>query len=99
MKTKIEPFKTKLGTNKGVAKSRIWIEGARLIAAGFTVGQKYDRVIFACRIVLTLNRNGAYKVCGKGDHPIIDITGAAVTQQFTGDYVTVTYSNGLISIE
>lgn len=32
---------TKLGTAKGVERSRIWIEGDRLVAAGFGVGTKF----------------------------------------------------------
>lgn len=36
-------FTTVLGTNKKVPKSRIWIEGKRLVDAGFTVGARYHR--------------------------------------------------------
>jgi hypothetical protein len=37
-------FKTKLGTAKGVERSRIWIEGQRLVDAGFTVGRYFAKV-------------------------------------------------------
>lgn len=91
-------FKTVLGPNKGKAKSRIWIEGARLIAAGFTVGAKYDRVLFESSLCLTLNATGRFKVSRKGEKPIIDITGATVTERFKGEHVTVIYKPGSIEI-
>ena len=91
-------FKTVLGTNKKVPKSRIWIEGKRLIDAGFTVGARYHRTCFQSAIRLTLNADGPYKVSGKGDKPIIDITGKVVTDRFRGDDVTVVYKEGVIEI-
>ena len=91
-------FNTKLGTNKLVPKSRIWIEGKRLIDAGFTVGKTYYRTAFANAIRLTLHDDGPYKVSGKGEKPIIDITGKVVTERFTGEEVTVVYKVGEIEI-
>jgi hypothetical protein len=91
MKTQL----TIIGTNHGKGTSRIWLEGKRLVEAGFEVGTRYDRV---CRTVarmkegvisphqgeidLTLNPKGKFKVSGKGEKPIIDISGGAVTETF-----------------
>jgi hypothetical protein len=91
-------FKTVLGTNKKVPKSRIWIEGKRLVDAGFTVGARYHRTCFENAIRLQLHPDGAYKVSGKGDKPIIDITGKVITDRFTGETVTVKYEEGVITI-
>ena len=117
-KTKPVQFRTKLGTAKTVARSRIWIEGRRLVDAGFTVGRYYVRSWFAPEIVdtavddhtptLTLelvNPNDVLstdpcKVSGKGDKPIIDITGEMVRRVFgsLGTHVEVTYRKGVIVI-
>jgi hypothetical protein len=92
MKTQL----TIIGTNHGKGTSRIWLEGKRLVEAGFEVGTRYDRV---CRKVarmnkeglisphqgeidLSLNPKGKFKVSGKGEKPIIDISGGAVTDTF-----------------
>jgi hypothetical protein len=91
MKTQL----TIIGTNHGKGTSRIWLEGKRLVEAGFEVGTRYDRI---CKsrtskefgtlhggiefIELTANPNGKFKVSGKGDKPIIDISGGAVTETF-----------------
>tara|TARA_R110000868_G_C10632326_1_gene743298 strand:- start:149 stop:511 length:363 start_codon:yes stop_codon:yes gene_type:complete len=108
-------FRSKLGTNKGVAKSRIWIEGARLVAAGFGPGDLY---ILMERWDLLGNERGTIwrletiapedvgdkkvrKVSGKGEKPIIDITGAAVAATFGADHthVDVLYGEGWIEIQ
>lgn len=94
----LSTFTTKLGTNKGVPKSRIWIEGKRLVEAGFKVGAKYHRTLFENAIRLDLHDDGSFKVSGKGDKPIIDITGKVVTDRFTGENVTVSYYDGRIEI-
>lgn len=47
---------------------------------------------------MQLHPDGAYKVSGKGDKPIIDITGKVVTDRFKGDDVTVVYKEGVIEI-
>ena len=95
-------FKTKLGKNKGVERSRIWIEGKRLSGAGFHAkATKYTAnwntnlrslVLMACD-------DGERRVSGKGSHPIIDITGSKVVEAFNGcEYVNVEYLNGVIKI-
>lgn len=98
----LETFRTVLGTNHKKPKSRIWIEGQRLKAAGFTVGVRYHRVRehenSGGGLFLMLSENGKYVVSGKGDKPIIDITGSIVTELFTGTHVNVEFKQGLIEI-
>ena len=84
MKTQL----TIIGTNHGKGTSRIWLEGKRLVEAGFEVGTRYHRFAFIkaggapSAIQIIANPKGKYKVSGKGDKPIIDISGRAVTQTF-----------------
>jgi len=107
MKTQL----TIIGTNHGKGTSRIWLEGKRLVEAGFEVGTRYDRYTdFNPRgaIQLILNPHGKFKVSGKGDKPIIDISGGAVTQTFADHIsksspktpvVEVEYSKGEIFVK
>ncbi|MGN6556206.1 MAG: hypothetical protein ACTHLW_21050 [Verrucomicrobiota bacterium] len=94
----MEQFKTVLGTNHGKPKSRIWIEGKRLVEAGFTVGTRYNRELFENAIRLGIHPEGKFKVSGKGYKPIIDITGSAVTDRFTGTHVNVRFEPSCITI-
>lgn len=112
MNKPLSQFTTKLGVARKVERSRIWIEGARLIAAGFTPGRYFSkemRVDYALRpyLILTLlNDNDIVaempcKVSGKGDKPIIDITGELVRESFATfghTHVEVTYYPGKIAI-
>ena len=102
----MDTITSKLGKNKGVEKSRIWIEGARLNAAGFRRGAEYQRDWCEGGLDLVLT-NGApiealgriYKVAGKSDHPIIDTTGKKVTATFGhADSVVVLFSVETIRI-
>jgi hypothetical protein len=108
-------FRTKLGAAKKVARSRIWIEGQRLVDAGFTVGSYFAKTYFSAKVCgkvqpggLTLHLlkmedvlSGApCKVSGKGEKPIIDITGELVREHFGtfGTHVDVTFEKGTITI-
>ena len=75
-------FKTVLGACKGTPRHRIWIEGKRLVASGFVRGARYQRIVVPECITLTLDDEGTYKVSGKDEKPIIDITGAYVAHTF-----------------
>lgn len=95
---KTETFRTKLGTARRVERSRIWIEGKRLVDAGFTVGSYFAKrwmapdqcstTQYAPHLVLKLLKpndvlaTAPCKVSGKGAKPIIDITGEAVRDFF-----------------
>ena len=104
----MQQFKTKLGTNKGLPKSRIWIEGKRLAGAGFIRGAEYSRQWDRGKLILILKghddpRNAeraSFVVSGKSDKPIIDITGKAIVEAFgAGESVNVTFQPGYITIE
>ncbi len=106
-------FRTKLGAAKREPRSRIWLEGQRLIDAGFTVGKyfakdwdddapKFERPLLELTLAA---ENDVFattpcKVSGKGGKPIIDITGAAVRDVFGrhGDHVDVQFYPGRIVI-
>ena len=102
----MEQLITKIGKNKGLEKSRIWIEGNRLIRAGFNRGDKFHVEFSNGKLVLTrfvIESVGVkvMRVSGKGDHPIIDITGKKVVEWFGNAYsnVLVTYAANTIIIE
>lgn len=84
--------------NRG--RPRIWLEGRRLTAAGFTPGRRYAQVYNTNTMTLTLAAGtaGDRKVSGKGDKPIIDLSGTGCGLFETGDAVLVTYRPGVILI-
>lgn len=103
-----DTFKTKLGTTRAGERSRIWIEGARLVAHGFTAGAFFHRAWADDKLTLRLISEAEYlaaagvergKVSGKAGKPIIDITGELVRDTFgTGTHVNVKYAPGRITI-
>ena len=106
MDNTMDTLRSKLGAARGIARSRIWIEGKRLTAVGFTVGSHFNAVLDISDPVIPVmtlhldNRSGERKVSGKGDKPIIDITGAWVRDHFGSFFSTVdvTYEPGKITI-
>jgi hypothetical protein len=99
-----ETFTTTLGPARRVPRSRIWIEGARLVRAGFAVGDRYYVVTTddAITLVPGVSSDPVYPtrtVSGKGTKPIIDLTGQWIRDQFPqSDAVDVVYDAGLITI-
>jgi hypothetical protein len=103
-------FRSKLGTAKGVERSRIWIEGKRLVDAGFKVGSYFT--VFGVSggpdssLGLLLAKPGQVfsrapsKVTGTRTRPVIDITGEIVRTMFGvhGTHVDVVFSKGEITI-
>jgi hypothetical protein len=98
---------TKLGTTRAGERTRIWIEGARLVAHGFPVGSKIQKVWGDGKLVITsvtekefdeLEHAARGKVSGKGEKPIIDITGVKVSETFKGTHVAVVYREGRITV-
>jgi len=82
--------------NRG--RPRIWLEGKRLVEAGYERGVRFDVVPLPLRdggMVLAQNEDGTgkRKVSGKGDRPIIDIVGAEIVNSKlrVGDEVVITY--------
>jgi len=82
--------------NKG--KPRIWIEGKRLIAARFLRGERFTLTSNDAGIVLRLDPEGSRKVCGKGERPLIDISGGGCAPMVTGDQVEIVYKPRQIEI-
>lgn len=67
-----------IGHNRG--KRRIWLEGSRLAADGFTHGARYSRTVEDNSITLYLDPTGKYRVAGTPSRPIVDICGDWVTR-------------------
>ena len=101
-------FTIKLGeTNRAGPRTRIWIEGARLLRHGFTARQLVLRVWGEHRLILmptspnewnAAARDERGSIAGTETRPIIDITGALVFQTFRTERVTVKFANGNIDI-
>lgn len=90
-----------VGTNKNCA--RLWIEGVKLGAAGFTRGARYDISFVGRSMVLELQAEGARKVSGRTrnstDVPILDIALRQLEEYFDpGSRVRVVFSQGRISV-
>lgn len=100
----IATSRNKIGTSRGEPKRRIWLEGDRVLAAGFAVGMQFTRAWADDALVLTLgegtSRATRGKVSGKGQRPILDIVGEQVFAVFGAhcDEVEVTYQPGRIVI-
>lgn len=96
--------RNKIGTSRGAPKRRIWLEGDRVLAAGFAVGMEYTRAWADDSLTLTLGtgdtRATRGKVSGKGQRPIIDIVGEKVFEVFGAhcDAVEVSYQPGRIAV-
>ena len=69
-------FKLMSGTSKG--NRRIWIEGDRLLEAGWTKGDRLVRTMGEDSILLTRGE-GKHRVSGNEARPVIDMTGKWVT--------------------
>ncbi len=70
-------IKRNCGLNRG--KRRLWIEGKALIEAGLPHGTRWDLVpftgLYTSGFYITANPDGARKVSGKPERPVIDISG------------------------
>lgn len=94
----------KVGPSRGVARSRIWLEGDRVLAAGFAPGMMYTREWTADTLTLALGegegRATRGKVSGKGEKPILDIVGDKVREVFGAhcERVEVSYEAGRITV-
>jgi len=88
----------KVGAARRILRSRVWIEGRRLISAGFAHGTRYNVEWHDAGATLIPDAGGARKVAGAVDRPIIDITGERV-RSLQCDIATVTFSDKKITIE
>lgn len=100
-------FTSKLGASRAGPRTRIWLEGNRLLAHGFKHGMAYHRVWRDNALTLTaisdaiaaeLPRDQKGTVAGSPTRPIIDIATERVAATFKGERVNVTYRAGRITI-
>jgi len=92
---------TKRGTARGIPLSRIWLEGAKLAAHGFTHGRRFHLEHSAGFMRLTAFAVESVgvpvrKVSGTTARPIIDLTGELIRSTFTSERVTVEFSSNTI---
>ncbi len=91
---------TKIGPAHGTPHRKVWIEGKHLAAAGFKPGDRYHRTEAQNGIIITWSREGKFKVSGKGEKPILDISGAIIPRLFPqpATHVTVEFISKLVTI-
>lgn len=90
-----------VGSNKD--RPRLWIEGAKLSAAGFVRGAAYSYDISGDTVTLRLDEAGSRKVCGRKrngrDYPVIDLQLKDLEENFDpGTRVCVVFTENEISI-
>ena len=96
---KSKSFTYKLGDHRRIPRSRVWLEGKRLSAHGFTAGRRYKRTATIGTIVLTADNDGSLAVSGYDHRPIIDMSGELIARAFFGHAkVTATYTENMIVI-
>ena len=78
----------KIGSNKG--KPRVWLEGAILTDNGINHGMRFDVINYPQMLEIVINPQGARKIAGKPDRPIIDMSAATITASFDDSIKTVT---------
>lgn len=97
-----------VGTSRAGNGTRIWLEGKRLNANGFTHGTQCIRIWSQGYLVIrpcgsdtwaTLERDQRTTIAGSSARPIIDITGEQVARAFPTGQVLVTWSHNQITIE
>jgi hypothetical protein len=89
---------TKRGTARGIPLSRIWLEGAKLGAHGFTHALKFDIAATPGQLIITLSETGKRRVAGTPARPIIDITGETIRTTFSQERIDVEYAYGKITL-
>jgi len=101
-------FAYKVCTSRAGDGTRVWLEGARLVASGFHHRALVARHWHKGRLTLTLIDQAAFDalprserstVAGAAARPIIDICGAAVKAAFPAGQILVTFDHGTITIE
>lgn len=101
-------FVSKIGTTRAGERTRVWIEGKRLIAAKFLPGDHFKKTWdknslqlekISLSVFEKLSPLDGGLVSGKGDKPIIDIAGQKVFHTFGHKtHVNVAYQNNKILI-
>ncbi len=97
-------FTTKLGSTRAGPRTRLWLEGNRLLQHGFQHGDKFRKTWSAGRLVIQtipnkdFERDSCGTVSGSTNRPIIDITGARFSETFQGQQVSVRFADGRITV-
>ncbi len=71
---------------------RLWIEGKFLIECGFNHGDRYDLIdLQSGRYVLLKTENGARRIAGNAERPIVDINSTKTLEKLgkAGDMLTL----------
>ena len=71
-------IKTKVGNNRGAA--RIWLEGKRLLDAGWKRGDRYDAIFGSNGLMYIKAEDGKRAVAGTESRPIIDTNSKKITE-------------------
>lgn len=85
----------KFKTCKNKGHDRIWIEGSRLIQAGWNNGDRFNRELVDGVLELRRHPEGKHKIAGTPDRPIIDLCGQHVTSYMEGaaEYTAIMHRN------
>jgi hypothetical protein len=98
----LQNYVIKAKPRAGKLLPKVWLEGKRLLTNGFLPAVRYDvaPLVGSVGIELTLAENGKYKVSGKNDRPIIELTGGVLRTNGleAGVPVLVIYTAGSIVI-
>lgn len=98
---------TKLGDTRAGPRTRIWLQGSRLVEHGFNPGSHFrkrwdDDALVITRLdksqFETTPREERGTVSGNATRPVIDITGQRVAVMFPGTHVRVAFIKGRIVI-
>jgi hypothetical protein len=111
----VAKFTHKIGNSRAGDGTRIWLEGQRLLEAGFkhrlyfarhikNAGTKLPKSLILELVAKSewedMKRADKGTVAGSPERPIIDITGAIVAEIFEGyTHVSVNYLKGRIVID
>lgn len=71
-----------IGNNRG--NRRVWIEGKSLANENWHKGTRYTKQITATGFELVRDDNGALKIAGGENRPVIDLCGAYVGKALNG---------------
>lgn len=85
----METYTRKVGQNRG--KPRLWLEGKCLVNAGFSRGDRWTLYPVGGGFNIVGNTDGARKVSGKAEKPVIDIMGASLGELADAERVKITF--------
>lgn len=91
---------SKVGENRG--RTRVWLEGSRLLASGFNHKTAYSVTYHAGRVDLSTTEaaEGVRYVAGSPERPVIDLCAAKVGAALGKcERVAITWAAGRISIQ